>query len=246
MKLFQCNVEGNKHLERVFSFIDEYIPDVLCLQEADMQAITLLQQRGFQTDFLPMRLCPSPGIGLLEEGVVLAARSLITSRISYWNKQNDTIVEQDHARYRETTVTGFIVGDCIVDTVPYTIATTHFAWTPRGEVPNDYQIDDMKKLLRDMQQVPPHVFCGDFNIPRNINPLYMDLLSLYTDAIPKRYTSSLDKTYHRLGSDPKRAHLFTNFMVDYIFSTEGYMVSDVEFHFGISDHAAITATVERQ
>ena len=70
-------------------------------------------------------------------------------------------------------------------------------------------------------------------------------MSFYTDTIPANYTSSLDKTLHRKGDDPSRAHLFTDFMVDYLFTKPDYQASDVRLEFGISDHAAVVATISK-
>jgi len=46
-----------------------------------------------------------------------------------------------------------------------------------------------------------------------------------------------------MGEVASRAHLFTHFMVDYIFIQPPYRAENVEFIFGVSDHAAVVAEV---
>ena len=100
-------------------------------------------------------------------------------------------------------------------------------------------------MLPIIDLLDPHVFCGDFNIPRGHNVLYETLTTRYTDSVPATYASSLDKNIHRKGDDISRAHLFTSFMVDYVFTQKPYQAENVRLEFGISDHAAVVADVLR-
>ena len=63
------------------------------------------------------------------------------------------------------------------------------------------------------------------------------------DNIPPQYPTSIDVTLHKRGRE--RPHEFADKMVDGLFTTPGYRARDVELHFGISDHAAVTALIER-
>jgi endonuclease/exonuclease/phosphatase family metal-dependent hydrolase len=129
--------------------------------------------------------------------------------------------------------------------VPYHIATTHFTWTPDGAVPSDAQHESMRAFLAHIKTLPAHVISGDFNIPRHHNPLYGELMQHYKDAIPQTLSSSLDPTLHRLGNDPDKHHLFTDYMVDYVLVQEPYRAEDVRLEFGISDHAAVVAHIKK-
>ena len=59
----------------------------------------------------------------------------------------------------------------------------------------------------------------------------------FKDNIPLRYTTSIDPNLHRAGA--------LELMVDGLFSTPGYVVSDVALHSGVSDHCAITCAISR-
>ncbi len=83
-------------------------------------------------------------------------------------------------------------------------------------------------------------------MPRGYNTNYTQFCAHYTDEIPNTYTSSLDRTLHRLGSrSDLNAPIFDIYMVDYIFSQPPYRVTDVSLMFGVSDHAAVQAQISK-
>jgi endonuclease/exonuclease/phosphatase family metal-dependent hydrolase len=133
----------------------------------------------------------------------------------------------------------------IVNDAEYLVYTTHFTWTEDGETPSQEQIESMNALLTHTQTLEPHLLCGDFNIPRNINYLYKNLVGEYVDNIPAQYVSSLDKDLHRLKDNMEKKRVLDTFMVDYVFSQHPYKVSDVRLEFDLSDHAAVVGTVTR-
>ena len=66
--------------------------------------------------------------------------------------------------------------------------------------------------MRDfLEPRPPHVLCGDFNIPRKISPHYKDMVSGYTENVPATYQSSLDKNHHRLKDNVDKKTSFRYF-----------------------------------
>jgi endonuclease/exonuclease/phosphatase family metal-dependent hydrolase len=115
----------------------------------------------------------------------------------------------------------------------FRVATTHFTWTPDGSA-DDYQRADVKKLLAILGGMGEFVLTGDFNAPRG-GEIFGTLAEKYKDNVPSHYTTSIDGALHRAGP--------LELMVDGIFSTPGYAVSDVELVAGVSDHKAIVATV---
>lgn len=242
MKLFQCNILGRQHLDKLEDNIINLSPDVICLQEADNKAIEILEKYGYQTIFILVTKRKYDG-ELVEEGVVLASKQIVSHHSCYYYKPKEGFREFDKGHFRDTTAHGYIIGDCLVDGQIYTVATTHFTWTPRGDIASEDQKSDLKQFMLLIEKEKPHVLCGDFNIPRHQNPLYEVLLTKYTDTIPARYKSSLDKTYHRLGQVASRAHLFTHFMVDYVFTAPPYKASNVKLIFGVSDHAGVVADI---
>ncbi|MFN3188270.1 MAG: endonuclease/exonuclease/phosphatase family protein [Candidatus Paceibacteria bacterium] len=242
MKLLQCNIQGRKHIDKIQNLLETHNPDVVCLQEADGEIISVLIKLGYTTKFLPIIKRQAPE-GLVDEGVVLAARDMQNVEERYYYFPTGGITLQNDALHRETTAHGYIIGDCNVGGANYRICTTHFTWTARGDIACQDQKDDMKTLLGSLSGELAHILCGDFNIPRGFNPLYGELCAYYEDNIPLSYTSSLDKNFHRMGNVASRSHLFTHFMVDYIFTQSPYRAENVELIFGVSDHAAVVADV---
>ena len=101
----------------------------------------------------------------------------------------------------------------------------------------------MVTFLKIVAELPAHIMCGDFNIPRLTNRLYADLLTCYRDEIPAGLATSLDPEFHKLKNIPEQSHKLREYMVDYIFSQPGYSVSNVRQIFGVSDHAATVCEV---
>lgn len=113
------------------------------------------------------------------------------------------------------------------------VSTTHFTWSEKG-LPSYQQLQNLESLLKNLKSYPEIILCGDFNAPRG-GVIFNKLSSLYKDNIPDFYTTSIDKNLHYAGE--------VNLMVDGLFSTKKYKVSDVKLISGVSDHLAITANV---
>lgn len=245
MKLISINIEGERHLERVLAFIIAESPDVLCLQELYDIHIEHFVSLGYSYAFLPMTKRLLEGREVVW-GIGLFSRYLIANVLTeYYTRSERGLVFFDRSNFETTIKHGIISASTLVDGTPYTVATTHFPWTPDGDAPCESQKQSMAPFLEYIKTLEPHVICGDFNIPRNLNPLYNELKEHYTDAIPVAYASSLDRSLHHAGKDPLKQKLFTSFMVDYIFTQSPYSAQDVRLEFGISDHAAVVAKVER-
>lgn len=245
MKLISLNIEGNIHFDRIIPFLENERPDVICVQEifeADMERFTAL---GYTGTFLPMTQKDLNGtLSLL--GIASFSRTEHTTTQSfYYSEPNKGIPIFNKNDIPNSVAYGVILADVSIDGQTFTIGTTHFTWTPNGENPGPEQQTYIKTFIAEMENKKPHVMCGDFNIPRHKSALYPKLIESYTDAVPAHYTSSLDKNIHRLGDSPDAARLFEEFMVDYVFTQSPYVASDVRLEFGISDHAAVVATIEK-
>jgi endonuclease/exonuclease/phosphatase family metal-dependent hydrolase len=92
----------------------------------------------------------------------------------------------------------------------------------------------MLGILKDKRQ---YVLCGDFNASRG-GEIYKTLSQCMKDNVPLSYDTSIDPERHRIKG--LRA------MVDGLFTTPVYGVSDVRLHFGVSDHGALEAVVSRE
>jgi exonuclease III len=238
MKLISINIESKRHLKRVLPFLEEEDADVIGIMEAPEDMVDVLTARGYHTTFAPMTIRTQDG-ATFTDGVLFASKEPHEATVHYYHKAMAEIVP-----YQTTDKRGTIAHPVIFANVSgMYIAVTHFTWNPNGETADANQTTDLAALLTFLQTKPPHILCGDLNIPRNINTLYQTLAAHYTDHIPLEYVSSLDKNLHRVGNDENLQKLFTSFMVDYILNNSNYTVTNTRLEFGISDHAAVITTV---
>lgn len=252
MKLISLNIEGNKHLDQVLPFLESTPTDVLCIQEIfERDAVMFSNHLGMKHTFSPMLLDQNKreaGEPWEPFGIALLSHSPLSNIQSqeYWSPQPELqqFDRTDIHTKRKTEKHTLLSAEVTVNGKVYTVANTHFTWTPNG-VSNEYQKLDTKSLLMLLEKIPEIVLCGDFNMPRNYNELYKVFASRYTDAIPGSYVSSLDLSLHRRGNDPAQAPNLARFMVDYIFLSPHYSASTVRLEKGISDHMAVVADIEK-
>lgn len=244
LKILSLNVEGLKHSATVLPFLVSEAPDVICLQESHGGYKDWLQHNGYHVSEM-FRHVSKQGETTFDEYLHIASKTphVATTHLYYQEPNNQQVVSYDIENDRSRGDFGVLFAAIETEQTVYHIGTTHFSWAPDGTVPSRGQLADVTTFIEISQNLPPHVMCGDFNIPRQHNPLYASLTELYADAVPSEYVSSLDATLHRFGSDPTRAKLFSDFMVDYVFTQPPYTAHDVELAFGISDHAAVVATI---
>lgn len=241
MKLISLNLEGRKHSVRIQPFLLSEQPDVICLQECPEEMQWWLTERGYHCNFAPMKRDTQADVTYLE-GNLFASKLPHTAKQYYYFGSPESIVMYDRLRRRESIAHVVIVAQV----AQFTFATTHLPAPPeRGEAFYEPLATDIANLRSYLSSELPHILCGDMNTPRNINPSHSDLVHGYTDAIPHQYTSSLDPSLHRLGGDPEKSLLFASFMVDYLLLHSPYTAENVRLQFGLSDHAAIIAEVER-
>ncbi len=239
------NIERENHLNRILPFIESEGPDVLCLQEVCEKDLTLFEALGYTGDFLPETQYRLGGVPITDGTALLSRYPLDNFKSYYYQGSRESVgifYDDDVIGTQQKSI---LHADCIINGEIFTIATTHFTWTPNGSVASDTQKESMTKFSAYISKMKPHVMCGDFNIPRNLNPLYQELCKHYTDAIPLTYASSLDRTLHKGGDDPRKANLFDSYMVDYIFTQPPYTATDVRLEFGLSDHAGVIATISK-
>ncbi len=249
MKLVSINIEGNRHLDRVIPFIDHEQPDVLCMQEVLHNDRAVFEALGYRSHFLPItreRAMSMPG----ELGVALFTKIQSTSvshmREHYFSNRNESV-----SHYNDHDVDGSVSPGIIFATVThedneFTVGTTHFTWAPDGSVPSQKQEEDLASLLSLTETLPPHLMCGDFNLPRHHNPLYDTLVEHYSNAVPETYSASMDKALHQSKDKPGAQIIFTSYMVDHLLLQPPYNAQDVRLQFELSDHAAIVATITRE
>ena len=248
LSLVCINIEGSKHLDRVLPFLKERQPDVVCVQELRQDDISRFEEvAGPLVAYEIMRYWQP---ALEPDGIgIFSKQHARDKKTTYYRKVSGELPPFD-ARSAETKYVSenimFTRADFEKDGVLYRIGTTHFTWTPNGKS-NAFQHADLEKLLPILEEAGEIVFCGDFNAPRG-GEIFAELAKRYTDNIPEKYEWSLDLQLHRAGKAiPKDAQEMglKGYMVDGLFSTPGYKVSDVELVNGLSDHCAVVATIEK-
>lgn len=244
MKLLTLNVEGPTYLEKVLPFLEIEAPDVVCLQEATVEYEAFLRAAGYRVAIEPRCIREHNGVAFID-GVLLASRLPMTVDIYCYHDTGAGIEREffDEVTGQFNSRRHIVMGTITDGAQEYRIGTTHFTWTRDGDAPCQAQQMSMQNFMEIVNGFPPHIMCGDFNIPRGYNHLYEVLTTVYTDVVPTTATSSLDPLHHRLKNMPGKEQLLDRYMVDYIFSQTPYQVTDVRQVFGVSDHAATVAIV---
>lgn len=255
MKLISLNIEGHFHLaERTIPFLLAEQPDVVCLQEVFAVDVPHLKHTlGMDGLFVPIATVDQVSIhqkhALGEWGVAIFSRIPGTTfdAATYVTKPGKPVLpiffDQDDPNSMNRVAVWATVPaedeaaeDEAETNMPYTIATTHFTWSPKGSYTEE-QATTLQDLLAVTQKLPPHILCGDFNSPRVVgeNNAFTQLAKIYTDNIPPEVTTSLDGQWHKAGQ--------LELMVDGLFSSPEYLVENVKVVGGVSDHKALVADV---
>ena len=244
VSLVSVNIERSKHLDVVERFLAARQPDVVCLQElmeGDVERLAKAASAS-ATFFVPMGLRPQESNIVLGIGI-LSRHPVRVRDARYYH--GDPAALPDSFTGDASTNNAFnrvlAVADIEKDGATFRIATTHFTWS-QGGAATDEQRRDMTALLGILDTLGEFILCGDFNAPRG-GEIFALLASKYKDNIPPQYKTSLDLTLHRAGKT--HADELSTKMVDGLFSTPGYAISDIELIPGVSDHCAIVATIAK-
>lgn len=245
MKLISCNIEWDRHLDTVIPFIKETRPDVLCLQELLEPDIPLFEEIiGGKGYFVPT-MCIETSRGTVPEGIGIFSRYAKENvralpysgsvGASYLYSASPETWDKDYE------LRALAAADVLFEGGSYRILTTHFNWTQKGTSTPE-QLQAMQRMLELLKKEEPFILAGDMNAPRGGNTFSL-LADVYIDHIPAQYTGSVDVALHKAGKiDGER---LSTLMVDGLFTTSEYSAKDVRLEFGVSDHAAIVATIER-
>lgn len=247
IRLVSLNVERRKHTDAVAGFLKEHRPDVVCFQElaaSDVSRFATVLKCGSPL-FVPLTREKEPFGEFVVHGTgIMSALPMTNSRISYYAGDPASLPDSDTSDPASFTAVNRLVmfADVEKDRAVYRIGTTHFTWSARGEAVAIQQ-RDMEALLGILEHAGEFVLAGDFNAPRG-GEIFSELASRYKDNIPSHYKTSIDLTLHRAGNiDPEG--LATK-MVDGLFTTPGYVATNVELVSGLSDHCAINAKILKQ
>lgn len=230
-----------------------FVPDVVVLQDMPFRSLPLLERWphiafGVMTNHL-INGVRTP------VGIAIASGYFITdvTHHTYWgngvfknlqgvNDKNERHLGELSDRMVEESEDRLVVCATIVKLgVKYHIATTHGMWV-RGGVPNDVQRSSMRRLLEILVSEAAVrgslVLAGDMNFNRG-GEIYQMFTEKLHDCVPPEIKSTLDP-------DHPASKKGVQVVSDYLLTIgRGYVVSDVHLEFGVSDHAALTATVSK-
>lgn len=249
LKLVSLNIERAKHFDRVLPFLAKEKPDVVCLQEVREPDIDKLKESIGASEhiFAPMTRHPSDGNPAVVGTCILSLVPVREGRVQYYHGDPHSIPEGTDRPESWADDAAIAAGvNCALSSVDvekegtaFRIATTHFLWSRKGRF-SEYQREDMKKLLKLLDAEGEFVLTGDLNAPRG-GEIFKMLADQYTDNVPPYIKTSLDVEFHRAGKT--RPHELADKMVDGLFSTPRYTVSDCRMVSGLSDHCALVANI---
>lgn len=235
IKLITLNIERSKHLDLVLPFLEREQPDVVCLQELCSEDVERFSTvLGAQSYTEPLTIHTVDGGECFFSIAIFSRLPVVGHEVKYYYRASETLSIFELGD-RRTINRALLRCDIVKDEVTFRIGTTHFTWTPDGEA-DDVQREDIENLFTVLETEGDIVFTGDFNAPRG-KEIFSRLAERYRDNVPPEYTTSIDGSMHRAGALPH--------MVDGIFSTPGYEVSDVRMVCGVSDHCALVAKVRK-
>lgn len=251
LRLLTLNAgRGFPGYNRTLNFLADHQADVVCLQDIRERQIAEAMSAAASTvrSFAPMALhCIAGrwepvGIAIISRfpfrsisshayvGAVEPVRRIEGMRYA----ADGNVRPVDLARVRETESRMALFVEIETGGRWYKVGTTHGVWTPRSAV-DDHQRRCTARLVEIMRAHGSHVMAGDLNAARGGEVYRMIVGGGFTDNVPAAYTNSIDWEV--------RGETGPDILVDYLFTRGPYTVSDVELHFGVSDHAAVTGLV---
>lgn len=242
LKLISLNVERSKHLDRNLPFFLKEQPDVLCLQEAfDADLERIKKELGmpfsiWQADVLIDTETNSTGRPGYSGQAILSRHPLTGVGEAYYYMPENGIALQAKGMVdvRMTNAQGVVWASIEKDGETFTLANTHFTWTPDG-FSNAHQETDFVALETILSALPAHVLVGDLNAPRG-RGIWEKFSALYDrDNIPSDIDTTIDPELHRFGD--------LRHVVDCLFTDSKYRVTSVRVVSGLSDHQAVVAEI---
>lgn len=260
-KIISLNIEKDRHLERILSFLEQEKPDILCLQEVFRPGFELIKNTFGYAGVFDAQVTLNEKDGIKhEQGIAILSKHPILSHqsIPYTNHTNQETVDLryhsendvDKNKTNRQYTRRVLFATIKIGYATYNIATTHFTWGYYGHLDTDtgnfiWQIDeastkeqeeDARRLLDIFASMGEFVFCADTNCPRGEKVFAMFAKNL-KDNVPEVYRTSIDGRLHRAGPLP--------LMVDCLFTTPGYNATNVILKDGVSDHMAVVGEINK-
>jgi endonuclease/exonuclease/phosphatase family metal-dependent hydrolase len=256
MKLVSLNLENGLHIDRHMQTLQGMQADVYCFQELVEPHIERYKQElGCEYHaFVPITIKHTPFVHNVPEDTPVPLGVGIISRIpleaTFVHRfaglaENDIPLCGEDAEGHNDMKTynwALLVTKLIKDGKEFTVGTLHFPKAQWSQHVTEYQHQCLERLLDQLKQHPDIIFCGDLNAPRGME-IYDTLAQHYRAAIPPEMKGTIDLNLHRNGrKDPEGLTV----VIDGLFTTPHYEVSNLKLIDGVSDHMAIGAEVLRK
>jgi len=249
---------GNKHLQETVAFLNGCDADIACLQDIRKEHIPELTQKfGYAGHFAPMtnHLVAGGGRSLVGIGIFSRSHEFISINtraylgrvspvadlqgIEVDAEGNSMNHDLELVRATESRLAIFVEVDFAGKLL--ILGTTHGTWVKGGQPDNDQRISMgiLASVMARLREGRGFVMAGDFNFSRG-GEIYKSFVpeARVLDMMLERIVTTLDPVNHPLKGK-------VNVVSDYVFSSGMVQVENVEAHFGVSDHAALTATITR-
>lgn len=233
IKLISLNIEGDNHLELVKSFVKGEQAEVVCLQEVMEERVGELLREYPYREFYPNVMYPPEKMMGVVVGSKLPMRLV---RKFYADELPESEIPINATGVHRPAV---VVVEVEKGREKYQLGTTHFTWTPGGSV-TEKQNRHLEKLMSELAG-NELVLAGDFNMPRG-NAAYEMVAKKWKDNIPQKVETTLDPKLHRA---KKEQGVSLKYVVDYVWSTAGYRIGEVEVKCGVSDHCGLKCEIMR-
>ena len=233
LSVISLNVEFNRHINTVISFLQKQKVDVVLIQEILEQDLLLfskmLRMHYIFTPLTKLKI----DFNIYTLGLAVFTKlDIKQSKIEYYYgdlKKIPTITQDEPWKM----LRALVIVKISKNGQTYDLINTHFTWTPDGKT-SPQQINDLKNMLKILDKYKEFILCGDFNAPRG-GMVFDELSKNYQDNIPKKIKSTLDPNLHRIKG--------LKLVVDGVFS-KGLKVTNVQIKSSISDHCAILAKIK--
>ncbi len=241
MKFLSCNIEGNKHFERILPLLKRERPDVVALQEVFECDLAELQKATGLANYL---FYPNAAVKELNDhlpprgpwGIAIFADEIVEQQVTYYVRQAVGQLANFRNDRPDLIDRAALFARVRVGAELFSVLTTHFTWSGEGVV-SEQQRRDYAGLRQFMAQFDELIFCGDLNTPRG-HELWSDLAKRYRDNIPLDVDTTIDKNLHKSGQDIR-------LVIDGLFTSKHYSASKVQVLPGTSDHMAVAAELVR-
>lgn len=242
MKFVSINIEGDKHFARLFPFFKEQKPDALALQEVFECDLEIIKEvTGLKNYvFYPNADVNSPNIHLKDRGrwgVATFANDIIASEGIYYFQVDPGKLFIFDEKKNGLADRVLLITETKVNGQIFKVFNTHFTWSGGREV-NEAQLRDYAKMKTILESNDEVILCGDLNTPRG-EEVWDDLARNYTDNIPTKVETTIDKNLHKSGKDIR-------LVVDALFTSSHYLAKEVQVVANTSDHMAVVGEIFRK